>query len=451
MTGNGSITNFPFVPTVKIVTTTRRFELLQHDMDINAGKYLDGMSMDELGIETLQYTLDVASGVKSVGEKAGHSQVQLWRNWRQPDGGMNPSQSKIDLSDTALSGIPLRVDAAFNLPGIILNTYASPQGKSFERIGLLLPTSLCSGQVARMAADKLNAKISLMEWGIDRFVPLVHTEGCGASSGASEALYMRTMVGHLTHPSVSAALFLEHGCEKTHNDYFRNYLNDAGINPMQFGWASIQRDGGIQAALENIENWAQKLTQVLNAQKKKTSNVSCIRLGILVDPGCSHSLIAEIAKMISWLVGQGGSVLWLNDEPEMEYRDILVESLLLNQWSPTLAYAQQLITSGFHLVAMHSQNWQERVTGLGASGVNLLLYLGNDATRPGHPFIPMIQVASGAELGDADLDYSVDKPGFVKRLQQKIADTLHREYAPTRMKVNNDDFQITRGLYGISL
>lgn len=28
-TGNGSITNFPFVPTVKVVTTTRRFEFLR--------------------------------------------------------------------------------------------------------------------------------------------------------------------------------------------------------------------------------------------------------------------------------------------------------------------------------------------------------------------------------------------------------------------------------------
>jgi hypothetical protein len=39
--------------------------------------------MEELGAETLDLVVDVASGHKSVGEKAGHSQVQLWRNWRQ--------------------------------------------------------------------------------------------------------------------------------------------------------------------------------------------------------------------------------------------------------------------------------------------------------------------------------------------------------------------------------
>jgi hypothetical protein len=42
--------------------------------------------MDELGAETLDLVVDVASGHKSVGEKAGHSQVQLWRNWRQVSG-----------------------------------------------------------------------------------------------------------------------------------------------------------------------------------------------------------------------------------------------------------------------------------------------------------------------------------------------------------------------------
>ncbi|MFP3454598.1 UxaA family hydrolase, partial [Bacillus sp. SIMBA_154] len=46
-TGNGSITNFPFVPTIKIVTTTERFELLESDMDFNAGSLMDGKPFQE--------------------------------------------------------------------------------------------------------------------------------------------------------------------------------------------------------------------------------------------------------------------------------------------------------------------------------------------------------------------------------------------------------------------
>jgi len=40
VTGNGSITNFPFVPTIKVMTTTPRFELLSQEMDVNAGAWL---------------------------------------------------------------------------------------------------------------------------------------------------------------------------------------------------------------------------------------------------------------------------------------------------------------------------------------------------------------------------------------------------------------------------
>ena len=36
-TGNGSITNFPFVPTIKVVSTSKRFALMAADMDVDAG------------------------------------------------------------------------------------------------------------------------------------------------------------------------------------------------------------------------------------------------------------------------------------------------------------------------------------------------------------------------------------------------------------------------------
>ena len=86
VTGNGSITNFPFVPTLKVVTTTQRYEMLERDMDINAGAYQDGISMDALVGLYLDLTVAVAGGQRSKGENAGHAQVQIWRNWPQKDG-----------------------------------------------------------------------------------------------------------------------------------------------------------------------------------------------------------------------------------------------------------------------------------------------------------------------------------------------------------------------------
>ena len=109
VTGNGSITNFPFVPTIKIVTTTGRYEMLSKDMDVNAGAYLDGTPMDALGESMLDLTVDVASGERSVGEKAGHSQVSLWRDWKQT----GPVDLDPFLTESELkSGDPIPIDTS---------------------------------------------------------------------------------------------------------------------------------------------------------------------------------------------------------------------------------------------------------------------------------------------------------------------------------------------------
>ena len=247
VTGNGSITNFPFVPTIKIVTTSRRFEKLKTDMDVNAGAYLDGVSMNEVGEHLLQQTINVASGELSVGEKAGHAQVQLWRNWR-----LSEKEHQVpDLSDVDFDGAPVEVD----LKNLTREKEPARIAISGGGIGLVLPTSLCSGQISNMAVQQLNASCLKDRLGVRAFVSLAHTEGCGASSGGSEALFLRTMSGYLTHPDTSHALLLEHGCEKTHNDYFRVHLETENMDTTAFGWASIQQDGGIEQSLANIEAW----------------------------------------------------------------------------------------------------------------------------------------------------------------------------------------------------
>ena len=61
--------------TVKLLTTSRRYTRLARDLDINAGKYLDGMPMTQLCAESYTYVLRVAGGQRSFGERAHHSQV----------------------------------------------------------------------------------------------------------------------------------------------------------------------------------------------------------------------------------------------------------------------------------------------------------------------------------------------------------------------------------------
>ena len=237
ITGNGSITNFPFVPTLKFVTTTGRFELLANEMDVNAGRYNDGMEMDALGAETFELALDIASGQRSKGELAGHAQVSVWREWpRTSTAGLREIGDRPEPD-----GRPVPVREAPPL-AVSFDGVRTERGVATDQLALVMPTSLCSGQVARLIAEDLDANPP--PWSdVSRFVALVHTEGCGSNNAAD--LYLRTMLGHLVHRSVRHAILLEHGCEQTHNDAVRHYLAERGFSADRFGWASVQMDGGI--------------------------------------------------------------------------------------------------------------------------------------------------------------------------------------------------------------
>ncbi|MCJ7622752.1 MAG: UxaA family hydrolase, partial [Anaerolineaceae bacterium] len=251
VTGNGSVTNFPFVPTIKIVTTTERYHLLASDMDVNAGLYLEGIPIEELGKQALALTLETASGKYTVGELAGHSQVQVWRNWQQT-GEKHPEQPVISQRDGV--GNILAGDEDVPVLHRRLSAIHTPNGYAAEQIGLILPTSLCSAQIARLAAEHLNRAGIGDQSELSRFVALPHTEGCGASSN-TDHLFVQTMTGYITHPSVRLCLLLEHGCEKTHNDYMRRAVENFGIDPKSLGWASVQLDGGIQKVIRKVEAW----------------------------------------------------------------------------------------------------------------------------------------------------------------------------------------------------
>src|SRR3712207_3106144 len=208
-TGNGSITNFPFVPTIKVVSTTGRYNLLPNEMDVNAGAYLDGQPMEDLGRETFDLSVRAASGERTVGEKAGHSQAQIWRDWKQTG---TENLERI-LSAPAPDGEPLPIATD---PGVAdgrsFEAVETERGYATDQVALVMPTNLCSSQIALKIAGSLNER-GYGEGKVSRFVALPHTEGCGNSGGKSLELYDRTVLGHLDHPLVRFALLLEHGCE----------------------------------------------------------------------------------------------------------------------------------------------------------------------------------------------------------------------------------------------
>jgi altronate dehydratase len=452
-TGNGSVTNFPFVPTIKMVTTTRRFNLLSRDMDVNAGAYLENTPMQTLGRATLELTVAIASGQRSAGERAGHAQTQIWRDWRQTDAGKLAELLNRPIPDG--TSLPVRPPAA-PAPAITLPTFRRNGRRSLDQVGLVLPTSLCAGQVARMAANRLNRQRLGQAQGVSRFVALVHTEGCGVSGGTSEELYVRTMLGYLSHPMVAHCLLLEHGCEKTHNDYMRAQMKAAGIDPASLGWASVQLDGGIDAALEKVDAWFADAVQERGPAPAESAGLDALRVALASAGPVSNALAAALAQLTTQVVAAGGTVVAPQNSGLLSSPVYLAATVGDQPAYPTLAYGAPMTTGGFHVMETPTQHWVETLTGLGATGVDIIVAAVGEHPLQTHPLVPMLQVTDQDDVvaafgDDMDLHLTGDPADWPAAILTLIADVACRRYAPRLYQLGNVDFQVTRGLLGVSM
>jgi altronate hydrolase len=70
-TGRGSCFGFKPVPSIKIATNSATYERMRADMDINAGRILEGGSVEEVGREIFEKLIAVASGAPSLSEAQG--------------------------------------------------------------------------------------------------------------------------------------------------------------------------------------------------------------------------------------------------------------------------------------------------------------------------------------------------------------------------------------------
>lgn len=445
VTGNGSITNFPFVPTLKVTTTTRRHQLLAREMDINAGRYLDGEPMETLTAEAFDLLIATASGQRTRGEQAGHSQASLWRNWRQTDA----SQLAAIRARPVPDGQPLRPAAP---AGPRRGGGDQTRPRATERVGLVLPTSMCSAQIARLAAERMTRGGLAGELGLDRFVALTHSEGCGFGGESMYHLLHRTYTGYATHPNVAAALLLEHGCEKIPNDVMKRQFDQAGLGTSRFGWVSVQLDGGIDAALDKVETW-------FRAAPVGGSTAGGSRgptVGLLSAGPIEPATAASFAGLVQAVLAAGGSVVVPEGDGLWTAADFAAAVVgPATAPRPTLAYGEPLRHAGLHVVATDTDHWVENLAGLGACGAQVFVGLVGATPQQGHPLVPLIQIAQPGTLAaaardDVDVvltgDTVVDQPTLTAWIEAVAGGAR----TPVAVAGGFVDFQLSRGLLGVS-
>ena len=478
ITGNGSITNFPFVPTLKFVTTTGRFELLTNEMDVNAGRYNDGMDMDALGAETFELMLDIASGQCSKGELAGHSQVSVWRDWprTRPEGLEEVRRRPVP------NGRPLAVRKAAPLD-FAFDALPSEQGVASDQIALVMPTSLCSGQIARLIAEELNANPP--PWSdVSRFVALVHTEGCGSSNATG--LFLETLAGHLAHRCVRHAVLLEHGCEQTHNDAVRRHLAARGLAADRFGWASVQMDGGIAKVRAKVTEQFETMAAARAPEapepartdaaldeaigrtpasvrarilQRMTVGANEMRVALVANGSLPHEMGKAFGRLATGLVAAGATVV-VPDGAGLLRNDAFREAVFPDSAvaGASLSFGRRACEAGFHVMESPTENPLETFTGLGATGVELMLCHIGKRPLSGHPMIPLVQVTANsavAERFENDLEGIFVRERhvgvLVGELGTLVADVASCRRRPKLWSRGVTEFQLTRGLLGLSM
>lgn len=86
-TGRGSVVGSAISPVIKICANPDTFRRLAGDMDVNAGRILEGSAtLDEVGEEIYQQVIAVASGARSVSEALGHQEFILTYKSFEPSG-----------------------------------------------------------------------------------------------------------------------------------------------------------------------------------------------------------------------------------------------------------------------------------------------------------------------------------------------------------------------------
>jgi altronate dehydratase len=284
---------------------------------------------------------------------------------------------------------------------------------------------------------------------------LAHTEGCGNSGGSAEEMYAQSMVGYAFHPLVRHCLLLEHGCEKTHNDFMRHQIAALGGDMSKLGFASIQLDGGIEKVMQKVEDWFAAQLAAAAAPVTTEVGVGALRLGLLTDGPVTASVATQLADLTKLIVGAGGTVVVPENTGLLSTPAYRVNVLSAPTVLPSLGYGEHAAQSGFHIMETPTEHWVETLTGFAATGVDVILAHVAQQPMQTHPLVPVLQVSAteSMECFAADLDLLLDgaPESWNEQLLQLVKRVVEHDYAPKLYQQGNIDFQFTRGLLGVSL
>jgi hypothetical protein len=241
-----------------------------------------------------------------------------------------------------------------------------------------------------------------------------------------------------------------------HNDYMRHQAEHEGIDLSSFGWASVQLDGGIERVTQKIEDWFRTAISNTPSPVTEKAGLESLSLGILVSGSLPPAVASSLAEVTRAVVGAGGTVVVPHNSALLAAADYLEATVGSRSLEPSLAYGQKPSSPGFHIMETPTDHWVETLTGLGATGIEIFLAHVGERPMQGHPLVPLLQISAEASVqhsfsDDLDLSLEGSPEHWTAVILQKVLAVASRQYTPKSLLQGNNDFQLTRGLLGVSL
>ncbi len=151
------------------------------------------------------------------------------------------------------------------------------------------------------------------------------------------------------------------------------------------------------------------------------------------------------------VAGAGGTVVVPENAGVLHSQEYLRGVLGERAVENTLAYGQIAEKAGYHVMEAPTDHWVETLTGLGATGVEVVLVYTAGRPVQAHRLVPVLQVSDSGDSPDLDLVLGPNPEAWADQMLGQLLRVAGREYTPRLFGRGNTDFQFTRGLLGVSM
>jgi altronate dehydratase large subunit len=155
----------------------------------------------------------------------------------------------------------------------------------------------------------VNGVINRISREVPEAVCVPHSYGCGRGSARETQILFRILASMVHHPNVGGAVVIGLGCERANTKAFRPFIEKAG-KPVEI--FNVQECGSLQTARKGIEAARRMLAE---AGGQGRIPMPWDRLMVAMECGGSDAMSGVTANVAlgsvsDWVVGKGGSVIF---------------------------------------------------------------------------------------------------------------------------------------------